>query len=49
VGGQFQRDGTADAPARAGDNGNLILKLFHGSHCLTTNRLKCTRKIMPNT
>jgi hypothetical protein len=27
--GQFQRDGAANAPARAGDHGDLILKLFH--------------------
>jgi hypothetical protein len=29
VGGQFQRDGAADSPARPGHNGCLILKLFH--------------------
>ena len=28
-GGKFQRDGAADAPARAGDDGDLILKLVH--------------------
>jgi hypothetical protein len=29
VDGQFQCDGAANAPARAGDDGDLILKLFH--------------------
>ncbi len=38
VGGQFQRNGAANAPARAGHDGNLILKLFHGGPLFNRER-----------